>query len=70
MDTDWTRTEVELPPERVEVQVLNGEHVTTLVRDGNLWWFPDRTMYVYYVPKFWKHIPASTEELIREAEGR
>jgi hypothetical protein len=24
-----------------------------LVRDGNLWWLPDRSMYVYYTPTHW-----------------
>ncbi len=58
VDTDWIETARELPPERVEVQVMNGPYVTTLVRDGNLWWFPDRSMYVYYTPKVWKPLDA------------
>jgi hypothetical protein len=25
-----------------------------LVRQGNLWFFPDRSMYVYYRPTHWR----------------
>lgn len=53
--SDWTPTERALPPDGQEVLTM-GEHgtVQTLVRDGNLWFFPDRSMYVYYTPKFWR----------------
>jgi hypothetical protein len=57
VDSDWTPTEQALPPSRLEVQTMDsGGHVQTLVRDGHLWWFPDRSMYVYYVPRFWKRL--------------
>lgn len=26
-----------------------------LIRKGNLWWFPDMSMYVYYVPTHWSY---------------
>lgn len=26
----------------------------TLIRKGNLWFFPDESMYVYYTPTHWK----------------
>ncbi|MDP9651674.1 hypothetical protein [Paraburkholderia caledonica] len=26
----------------------------TLKRRGGLWWFPDDSMYVYYMPTHWK----------------
>jgi hypothetical protein len=26
-----------------------------LKRRGRLWWFPDGSMYVYYVPTHWRH---------------
>ncbi len=29
-------------------------NVTTLKRQGNLWWFPDGSMYVYYIPTHWR----------------
>mgnify|MGYP001580513711 FL=1 len=46
-------------PENVEVQTkIDDErgcrNETTLVRDGRLWWFPDRSMYVYYTPTHWR----------------
>lgn len=50
----WKQTADELPPEHVVVEVLNGEHVCELVRQGNLWFFPDFSMYVYYVPRCWR----------------
>lgn len=27
-----------------------------LIRSGNLWWTPDRKMYVYYRPTHWRFI--------------
>jgi hypothetical protein len=27
---------------------------TMLKRRGSLWWFPDDSMYVYYVPTHWR----------------
>jgi hypothetical protein len=54
-DLDWTSTEKELPPlEQVVHTMDSGGSVQDLVLSGNLWWHPDRSMYVYYVPKFWK----------------
>ncbi|QNH21194.1 hypothetical protein HEP73_02106 [Xanthomonas sp. GW] len=26
-----------------------------LKRRGNLWWFPDDSMYVYYTPTHWRY---------------
>ena len=52
---DWTPTARELPPNGAEVEAMDGGgHIQRLVRDGNLWWFPDRSMYVYFVPQFWR----------------
>jgi hypothetical protein len=28
-----------------------------LVRKGNLWWFVDGSMYVYYTPTHWASLP-------------
>lgn len=51
---DWTPTERELPPVGVEVLTMDsGGHVQSLVFEHGLWFFPDRSMYVYYTPKFW-----------------
>lgn len=52
---DWTPTDSRLPDEGVTVEAMDsGGHVQPLVRVGGLWFFPDRSMYVYYVPKFWR----------------
>ena len=57
---DWTPIDTQdratLPPDGVVVDTMDsGGHVQPLVRRGNLFWFPDMSMYVYYVPKFWQH---------------
>lgn len=48
-------------PEHVVVDTKihddDGErNVQRLMRRGNLWWFPDGSMYVYYTPTHWKEI--------------
>lgn len=30
---------------------------TKLKRQGNLWFFPDMSMYVYYQPTHWRELP-------------
>ena len=53
--SDWTPTEKTPPPSGVEVDTMDsGGRIQRLVREGNLYWFADKSMYVYYVPKFWK----------------
>ncbi len=45
--------------EVVETRIDDGHGIrnqTTLVRDGNLWFFPDRSMYVYYSPTHWRAV--------------
>jgi hypothetical protein len=51
---DWTLTIEQPPPEGVEVEVMNGPIVQTLVLERGLWWFPDRSMYVYFTPRVWR----------------
>lgn len=51
---DWTCTADKLPPEGQVVTVLNGPHEQILVFERGLWWFPDRSMYVYFTPKLWR----------------
>ncbi len=53
---DWIpTTEQSLPPERLVVETMDsGGHVQDLYYDKGLFWFADGSMYVYYVPKFWK----------------
>ena len=52
----WHQTATELPPDGEVVEVMNGDQVTTLVRQGRLWFFPDCSMYVYYTPRVWRPI--------------
>lgn len=52
---------VDSAPENVVVDTkihdADGErNVQRLMRRGRLWWFPDGSMYVYYVPTHWKGI--------------
>ncbi len=54
---DWQP--VATAPDGVEVHTKiddeNGcRNETTLTRSGNLWWFPDRSMYVYCRPTHWR----------------
>ena len=52
---DWTPTDEDLPPPGKIVEAMDsGGHVQDLVFERGLWWFPDRSMYVYFIPKFWK----------------
>lgn len=48
-------------PEGVVVMTRSpGGQEQPLVRSGNLWFFPDRSMYVYYTPDSW--MPLRSEE--------
>lgn len=52
---EWVRTADALPPEGVVVDTKDsGGNVQQLVRESGLWFFPDRSMYVYYVPQCWR----------------
>lgn len=52
----------DFPPEgkTVETADSGGGH-RTLVYERGLWWFPDRSMYVYFVPQSWRLIPPDQE---------
>lgn len=53
--TDWTDTSVGNPSEGVEVDVVTpGGDTRRLVYASNLWWLPDRSMYVYFTPTHWR----------------
>ena len=48
------RTDQALPPDGKVVMTLGpGGLEQQLKRSGNLWFFPDGGMYVYYTPEFW-----------------
>lgn len=52
---NWIPTQNKLPENGVTVEAMDSAgHVQDLKRDGNLWWFPDGSMYVYFTPMMWK----------------
>jgi hypothetical protein len=56
---NWISVNTQLPPKGVIVETkihdATGErNVQYLKRDGNLWWMPDGSMYVYYTPTHWR----------------
>jgi hypothetical protein len=54
-EQDWHKPQDMLPPENEVVETLNSHgQMTPLKRQGNLWFFADGSMYVYYVPTFWR----------------
>lgn len=54
---NWTRVDRSLPVEGVPVLTLSpGGQQQVLKRVGRLWFFPDGSMYVYYVPAYWRPI--------------
>jgi hypothetical protein len=59
--SDWRFVDVAPENEVVETKIddENGvRNVQTLKRRGNLWWFPDDSMYCYYRPTHWRPITA------------
>lgn len=59
MDMPWQPISLAPAEEIVETKIHdeNGErNVAKLVWSGNLWFFPDRSMYVYYQPTHWRRL--------------
>lgn len=59
MSHDWVLCSVNPPPKGVEIMTkIKDEHgermEQSLVFEENLWWYPDRSMYIYYAPTHWK----------------
>jgi hypothetical protein len=61
---NWTRIETgdtsTLPPEGVVVETKIDDHrgvrnEQSLVRQGGLMFFPDKSMYCYYWPTHWRY---------------
>lgn len=53
--TNFNKTEDKLPENGVVVETIGpGGCVQDLKREGGLWWVPDGSMYVYYVPVMWR----------------
>ena len=54
-ETTWYLTANKLPEEGAVVETLSdGGIQSQLKRVGGFWFFPDGSMYVYYVPRYWK----------------
>lgn len=51
--SDWISCVFDMPPEGQVVEVQNNDGAK-LVYENGLWWFPDRSMYVYYTPQYWR----------------
>jgi hypothetical protein len=57
----WIRVDSRLPDDGVVVDTkVDDEHgvrnETKRVRLGGLWWLPDGSMYVYYLPTHWRPV--------------
>lgn len=55
---NWIECSDELPPENVEVMTKihdeDGErNEQSLIRMGSLWFIPNSSIYVYYIPTHW-----------------
>lgn len=57
-DSNWKQTANELAPEKLVVNTIAPESgmEQKLKREGNLWWTPDGSMYVYYTPSMWRFL--------------
>lgn len=59
---DWIKTADQRPHDGLVVDTkIHGDgecerNCQPLMRRGNLWFFPDGSMYVYYTPTHWKRI--------------
>lgn len=54
---NYTLVSEKLPPEGEVVQTISPNGLESqLKRNGNLWFFPDGSMYVYYTPLFWRPV--------------
>ena len=57
-DPRWVRTTDRRPQDGWRGQVITpGGDQRELVYAGNLWWLPDRSMYVYFTPERWEDKP-------------
>lgn len=64
---EWTPIGDELPPERVLVKVIGSKGTEGMLRrSGALYFVPDGSMYVYWVPEFWRHLTFADQALIQK----
>lgn len=59
--SEWISCEIDLPENGVEVMTKIDDqkgcrNKQSLTRQGNFWFFPDMSMYVYYTPTYWRTI--------------
>lgn len=53
--SDWTQVAEALPADGTAVEVITpGGDQRPLIYDRGLWWLPDRSMYCYFTPTFWR----------------
>lgn len=51
----WELASRRNPPENALVEVITpGGDQRKLVFSRNLWWLPDKSMYVYFAPTHWR----------------
>ncbi len=65
---EWISVAKSLPIDGEEVDTkiddANGpRNEQSLLRQGNLWFFPDRSMYVYYAPTHWRSLLTGDSKL-------
>ena len=58
--TEWIKVKDRLPKIDIAVKTKVDDNkgirnIQTLIYWKNLWWFPDRSMYVYYTPTHWHY---------------
>ena len=58
---DWRSVENDPPPDKTVVDTIiaddcDGHNRQELKRSGRLWFIPDGSMYVYYVPTHWRPV--------------
>lgn len=64
----WKYTDRELPRPGVVVRTMDSSgREQDLKLSGRLWFFPDASMYVYYVPTFWREL--TPDEAAKYAEA-
>lgn len=61
VDSSWTEITETSPAQGEPVKTIIADadgvrNEAVLVRIGNLWFFEDRSMYVYYRPTHWKAV--------------
>lgn len=60
--SEWTRTSTPPTEDKVVMTKIDNaqgcRNEQALMRQGNLWFSPDKSMYVYYTPTHWREMTA------------